>query len=362
MKPAAGDLKVWSVNPEHLDAGASWQEAKVVAYSMKDAIQLYVDAGGAARGAENYFRNFATGGGSLFAERNPNHRRGIYLGDREWHSVMFLEPKSRSIVEEASAEAQAAAATQEPPENYGEIVPRFYRATKIDEWKFKSPFGDRAWADQMVAEVRMRKSDRRGRLIDQTGIEFFATSKCWPGEIAHSNTTTLLGMVKREFQLYDMAHRAIVWEDWLEIEVSPRDHSDDPDAGKFSVGLELTYRVIKRGVDPRDGKAYTLTDSSYAGNVIPFPLPKAAGVVDRNPRTGKVVDNSTGRDWYHAREERDQFAYLPATPENRAALDDLIAKMHQLRDRLAGVLEQTVIAKQLAGVSGRLLGFKEEES
>lgn len=363
------ELKTFSVEPKYLDQGASWNAAVIVAASTKDAIAIYNANGGGERGAENYFLNFVSSGGSYFRKRVPEPSRGIYFCSspfwKEKDGTMFVEPKvDRAIVDAASVEDQAAAAAQEIPDDYGDIVPGFTRATKIDEWRFKSPFGDRAWADQMVAKVSMRKSDRRGRLIDHSGIEFFATSEIFPEEIVNTDLSKLAAAVKREFVLYDVSRRGIVWEEWIEVEISPRAHEwdeDDRSNGKRSEGMEIEYRTIKRGVDPRDKKAYTLTQN---GQVILFPLPKAAGERDTNPKTGKKepTDGSIHRgDWYHYREQRHQYAYIPKTPENLAALDDLCEKMIELRRRLAGVLVQKEIAKSLAGVASRLLSFKGDE-
>lgn len=211
----------------------------------------------------------------------------------------------------------------------------------------------------------MRKSDRRGRLVDHTGIEFVATSKAWFGEIVDSDVDRLLKKARQAFILFDISHRGIVWEDWIEVQIAPRDHGDRPDERKREEGLQVEFKIIKRGVDPRDGAVYML-DVEEGDKVVRFPHPKAAGEPDRHPKTGKTIDeddaySSRHQDggWYHARDKRDQYAYIPATKENLAALEDLMSRMVQLRRSLAGVLEQKEIAKSLSGVAGRLLSFKE---
>lgn len=79
-----------------------------------------------------------------------------------------------------------------------------------------------------------------------------------------------------------------------------------------------------------------------------FPKPKARG--DREPS-----DRHRDRDTYNQYQDT-QYAYIPATPENLAAVEDLIKRMSLLRQRVESFLSQDRILKALK--SGNLLALE----
>jgi hypothetical protein len=329
-----------------------WEHCYIAAYTVKDAIQLYNDAfhsGGAGEIKDYFSPRWGT-----HAEREllPTAKRGIYLTDRECKARMFIAPKTRSIIEDAPEEAKKAAAEQPMPENYGRLRVGFERGVKVDEWTFSSPYADRALADRMKAVVRLERTNKyRDPNHQESGdysrvVEFVATSECFGkgNALRHSNIEKLFEMVQEEFRTYDLAQRGVVWEDWLEIVVQPSSNYDS----KVSAGFTLGYRKLKRGVDPRNGRVMTI---SHHNIVTDFPKPKAAGEKDRHPKTGKLPrEDGSLRDYFSAREEAYQFAYLPATPENIAALDSIMVAVRTARVRLEGLLNQRDISKSLASI------------
>ena len=197
----------------------------------------------------------------------------------------------------------------------------------------------------MTAEVRFEPVRRRDG--GEKGMEFVAKSDCF-ADLNSPNINVLYAKVQDAFRTYELAQRGIVWEDWFEVIIKPEDEYGFRDeASAASSGLVVGYRTIKRGVDPRDGRVYTIHDH---GMVTPFPLPKAAG--SKKDRSGKEIDAEWDR-----RDIDDQYAYIPATPENRAALDDIIGRLRALHGRLASFLVQDVIVGKLAGVASNLLTF-----
>lgn len=344
VEAKTGGLKFWSGSGGGRSIGrGSWDRWLIAAHSQKDAMQIYVETGGSERGIDTEFRDHVHNGWGTGTEKLiPNPKRGTYLVDRHLKAVMFIEPKSRSIVDEAPAEAVAAAATQPIPKEYGTLRVGFQRGVRVDEWTYESPHHDRAHGDQIKAEVRMRHADRSGRLVDGKGIEFVATSKAWDGEIVSPDIEKLFASVTEAFQTYDLARRGIVWEDWFEIVVAPASERYHRDEGE-SAGFSVTYRVIKRGVDPRDAaKIYTLGEYNSVG---PFPTAKAAQVV----KDDEDEEEAEERDPFR-RDASYQYAYLPATPENRAALDAIRVAIETARARLTALLVQDSIGKTLARI------------
>lgn len=334
-------LKFWSGHLHH-KRHFGFPLIHLAAFTLDDAVQLYKQMEGDVMGVRNQLQNYwSKRWGTPMMALVPTPRRGIYLTDDHCKSVMFIEPLHRTTLKEAPAELQAAAAVQPVPENYGRLHVGFSRGVKIDTWKYSSPHADRAYADQMTAEVRMQHSDRRGRVVDQTGVEFTAESKCWNGTLRSANIETLFKLVEKEFQTYEMGQRGIIWEDWLEILINPETGYREHDA---SAGLLVCYKKLKRGIDPRDRKAYTIMDNGQ-NIIVPFPSPKKAGQKDPD----KEERGIGGRNTDH------QYAYLPATAENIAAIDHVLAKITELRGRLEGLLHQDVIAAQLASIPGQLL-------
>lgn len=359
------ELKFWCGGTEYTDYAKQWPSMTIAAYSQRDAAQLYVEVGGGERGALTHVRDFmGNAGGESFHQNVPNPSRGVYFYDdgrgefskregrflnrharkREGWAVMFIPPKSRSIVEDIPEDAKAAAAGQPIPEDYGRLHVGFERGVKIDTWKFSSPHSDRALGDQMTAEVRMERVRREGRsgpaMMYGNGIEFVARSKCFE-QLSHPNIERLYEMVQEAFRTYEIAQRGVVWEDWLKIEVHRHNLSaGDREDGVTGSGFEVRYEIIKRGIDPRSGRALTIHKSNDV--VTDFPKPKAPGKPKR--KAGDDDDD----DWNWGDDH--QIAFLPATPENIAALDKIIGAIDGARAKLELILAQANVQNTLASI------------
>jgi hypothetical protein len=123
----------------------------------------------------------------------------------------------------------------------------------------------------------------------------------------------------------------IEWEDWFEVIVDG-DNSDFGDSRFSALGANLKVKInrLKRGVDPKSGRVLTVNN----GSVMDFPTPSSIddpGVTVSGMRTGSSVEKS----------------YIPATPENRAAIDDILLRMQTLRNSIAVFLSQDNITDTL---------------
>jgi hypothetical protein len=329
-------MAAWLVNK-------GWESLVIAAYTEKDAKAIYLEIGGHQHGVHSHFKAHVHRAGTAFHAEVPNPSRGAYFGSRDWKSRMFVAPKSRSIIEEVPEEAKLAAAGQPIPEDYGRLRTGFSRGVKVDVWTYSSPHADRALGDQMTATVHLLPAARRAR-GGADGMMFVAESECFE-KITSPNIETLFERVQAAFQTYELAQRGIVWADWMEISITPEHYGFRNEA--TSNGLAVGYSIIKRGVDPRNGNVYTINNNHV---VTDFPKPKDAGEEDGGAK-------------FHSRRSADnQYAYLPATVENVAAMNALLGKISELRERLAALLQQDAVGNELADISTGLLSFKGDQS
>lgn len=214
-------------------------------------------------------------------------------------------------------------------EDYGRIRNEVDRRRKVDRWTFHSPH-ERSDLPQLAADVIMVMPRRDGEKTT------FVTESDSIPKLQSANLNSLHEQALEQFRIADIARHGIKWEEWLEIEIYP-EHSYNQDV---RAGLTLSYKKIQRGIDPKTGKPLTM--AGWSGVVTPFPQPKAAGKLD--PEDGK---------WHRSRDEDHQYSYLPATPENLAALNAVMAKLNELRMGLEKLLDQKVIGKELSRISTR---------
>lgn len=145
------------------------------------------------------------------------------------------------------------------------------------------------------------------------------------------------------------------WEPWLEVKVGLVlfRHSE-----ARSRQLSVAYNGLLRGTHPaHPGEAFTVSSN---GSVVPFPKPltpdgprQDVDVFARPP----AADARTLSDQLNAmdRRERDMtYAYLPDTPDNRAALDRIIQAMDDLTQRLHALLSPEQVALSLQAIASGL--------
>lgn len=227
-------------------------------------------------------------------------------------------------------------------EKHGRLSSKAHRRRLIDTWTFVSPFTKHIDETTLAVKVFLINGFRGGTDTEGMSFEAFFSGK----RISFKNTDIekLRQQVEEQLRKQDLARNGIVWEDWIELEISGYGHDnkhDDPGAA-----LDLTYRVIKRGLDPKTGKLLTINDNHV---VVQFPSAKKAGEEDPDCMK-KSVDNNDWRTWSSERDENHQYSYIPATPANLAAVESVVQRLRDLRAALNDLLDQKSIQKALATV------------
>ncbi len=125
----------------------------------------------------------------------------------------------------------------------------------------------------------------------------------------------------------------VEWEDWFEVVVKG-DNSDFTDSKYSALGADLKIQVnrLKRGVDPATGRVLTVVN----GAVTDFP----------NPARLTEDDGSTSMGGFRWRDVAER-SYIPATEENRQAIDHILSRMQELRHSIADLLSQENIEESL---------------
>jgi hypothetical protein len=205
----------------------------------------------------------------------------------------------------------------------------------IDEWKFLSPFKNKT-APNLVVQISIDKTKK-------DRIEFVAHADCLPVQYRNTDIEQLRQAVEAALRFQHDMLTGVQWEEWLEVEV--RGHISESTYWKTRESdLRITYLPIKRGVEPKTGAPYVINANGIA---VPFPKPKRAGELDE----GEVEHEMRGMS---GRDKEAEYSYLPATPENIAALDELMGRMQALHGKLAEFLRQDNVQQSLADMTSRL--------
>lgn len=205
----------------------------------------------------------------------------------------------------------------------------------VDEWKFISPFRNKA-APQLVVQISIDKS-KQDRII------FVARGDCLPVDYQDTDIERLRQTVEAALRHQHDILTGVQWEDWLEVEVRGRTVDRSHWQSRES-SLNIVYRPLKRGVDPVTGTAYVINVNGIA---TPFPLPKRAGELDE----GDKVEEIHGM---NSRDQEAEFSYLPASAENVAALTELMGRLQTLRGKLAEFLSQGTVQQSLSDLTSRM--------
>lgn len=212
----------------------------------------------------------------------------------------------------------------------------------FDEWSFSSPFdghNGRPKPPVLKVEIAVHKSG-------DEGITFEARSKGLKQSLRNSDIEVLRQAVEEELRFHHHMLTEIPWEDWLEIKVSGELEGGTQWKGA-TAGVKLEYFRLQRAVNPQTGGVYVVNKNNIA---VDFPKPKKAG--ERDPED---VDYMGMR--IHNRDVNSEYSYLPATPENLAALNDLQNRIEELRLRMSAFLNQGTVQESLANVANGMLSL-----
>lgn len=206
---------------------------------------------------------------------------------------------------------------------------------KILDWKFKAAGSNKVTP---VTVSIVRDSDFES---GDVGLKFEASC----GMFASPMIDTDIDNLRKRVESYLIEQASLIsrihWEDWFEV-VAKGANSDFDDSKFSALGANLHIQVnrLKRGIHPDDGRPVTI----YRNGAV-VDMPKSASISSEHNPPG-IGDFLAGRP-----EER---SYIPATPENRKALDDLLARMSELRRNLSEFLSQENVISRLSTVASCL--------
>lgn len=211
----------------------------------------------------------------------------------------------------------------------------------IDNWSFESP--DRKVPPAKI-EVYLVKAG--------SSPMFVARCPIFPQDgLSDSDIGMLRDTVAAHCSQHFAQVAGVTWEDWLEVQVRGRASCYDAQSGE---ALEIVYKGLKRGRHPT-GPEHDVTLVGI-GVAVPFPTPKRAGD-DEQARINAGLKEGSLVGWRSGRETATEFSYLPDTPANRAALDQMIANLRLLRERLHSFLGQDNIANAVVALREQALSL-----
>lgn len=203
----------------------------------------------------------------------------------------------------------------------------------VDEWLFTAAKPG-AGKDQNV-EVKIKVN-----LVSEDGKLLFRAHIPDLGKIEDSDIQKLRERVTEATERYSIEKMGSVWEDWLKVTVNDDSRGSDPD--RFTTGLTINVEPVKRGIDPKSGKPYIFSTNGFWS----IPMHHESLLGDNGD--GRFEAEMAGK---IALSSNRTVGFVPATPENLAALHDLADKMGMLRDRLMNMLAHEEIQKTLESLS-----------
>lgn len=164
-----------------------------------------------------------------------------------------------------------------------------------------------------------------------TDVWFEASADCLPAKVRHSDINLLKDEVLAQITEQVNLLSNVEWEDWFEVIVTGA-NSDFNDSRHSALGADLKIQVnkLKRGIDPVTGRVLTIIQ----GSVTDFPKPQSIESEDKSISGYRIG----------SRAER---SYVPATAENRIAIDSILDRMEELRLSIAGLLSQEKVESSL---------------
>ena len=209
----------------------------------------------------------------------------------------------------------------------------------VDEWTFKAAKPAEKGNSGITVAVKVNLVSDEGRLFFRARIPEL-------GAVEDSDIQKLRERVEQVVHKFSVERLGNVWQDWLRVTVMDEGSSRGP--GDFSSGLQVKVEPVKHGVDPTTGKAYILSDHGMWAM----------------PMDSKHVMGEHGDGRFEAERvngislsENKTVAFVPATPENLQALNDLSERMNALRDRLMDVLSHQQITQTLVKLNEAILAL-----
>jgi hypothetical protein len=235
------------------------------------------------------------------------------------------------------------------------VMPQQHREIEMEEWttpKTGKLSGGPSRSDGKAVDEwtfhTARPSDRGNESIEikvkvslvkaKEGLAFRA-SLPQLGTFEDSDIRKLHQTLEQTLIKHSAVNLGAVWEDWLEVTVS---NDDWRERTTLSSSLSIEVKPVKRGVDPKTGIAYLLSD--YTFHCIQ--MGKEPTIVSTEAGGMEIRLN-----------EKKEVSYVPATPENIAALTDARDRMIQLRQRLAVAFSQGQIGSTLEKIGSSLLAL-----
>lgn len=241
------------------------------------------------------------------------------------------------------------------PEELGQVTEKWWQTKKILDWTYKTPLTIAGPLFEKLGAPVATVSLEQSRANDEEDKIWFVARSEWFGgkratEIRDRTLEGLRTKVATAFRDMILAHTAVKWEDWLELEISEREVRAEEKKGNASINVE--YKVLKRARFP-DGRDMVFD----SGSLNAFPKAKAAGV-DADEKRERLRSGHWGNHYYQDTDH--QFAYIRATPENLAAVIELMAKLGQVNDRLMALLTQASIANTVKLLTGNALRLEDK--
>lgn len=220
--------------------------------------------------------------------------------------------------------------------------PRTTNGKRVFEWTYRAvlPEGKVNYKIDVVYKVDSQTSNPEG----MQGAYFEASCDTFPAlKIKDKDIQSLIARITAELddQIF-LLHNA-PWEDWLEIEVTGSDSefSKKHEFAAFGMDVKVVVRRLKRGVCPKTGRVVTIARGNHR-YVTDFPQPRKFAPVQEAPE----VEMDLILDY----KSRSEVSYVKDTPENMAALQEMVSRMQLLRQQLANFLGQDGIEESITKI------------
>ena len=212
--------------------------------------------------------------------------------------------------------------------------PRTTDGKKVMTWDFRPVGLDESYPIEVTYHV------------DDGQIYFAVRSRELGIALTGTDIDVLRQKVEDRLALASVDASSIAWEDWLEVRVSG-DGSRFNQNEHTGMGAELKIHVqrLKRGWHEASGCYVTIGSMNLIQK-----FPEASNASEPERFDAGDIGWLTG-------DPEPQTSYIPETPENLAALEDVQNRMIELQNRLMELLHQDEIGKSLQEFAGQGFGL-----